>query len=168
MTMPSEVAVAVERSRAFEELFREDFGRLVGFLRSLGASRAEAQDMAAEAFELLYQRWDSVQHPRAWLRTVGDRRFRQTRLQEQIAARRLEAWPREDIVDSRGADYPSDWEMVVELVRSLPPQQRAVMACVIDGLDPAEILSMSKDTVRSHLRHARRTLRERLERQQGV
>jgi DNA-directed RNA polymerase specialized sigma24 family protein len=37
---------------------------------------------------------------------------------------------------------------------------------MIDGLDPAEVLSMSKDTVRSHLRHARRTLRERLKRQQ--
>jgi RNA polymerase sigma factor (sigma-70 family) len=54
---------------------------------------------------------------------------------------------------------------VLELVRTLPPRQRAAMACAIDGLSPSEtagLLGTNPGTIRANLRLARQRLKEAL------
>lgn len=60
-----------------EELFREEFGRVVATLTGLLGDLDLAEESAQEAFVLLAERWStdgSPENPRAWLVTVGRRR----------------------------------------------------------------------------------------------
>ncbi|MFH8680492.1 RNA polymerase sigma factor [Streptomyces lydicus] len=61
----------------------------------------------------------------------------------------------------------AETQEVLDLLRSLPRQQRAVMAWTYDGFSPAEIsqiLGIPRATVDSHRRHARVRLKEILAR----
>lgn len=53
-------------------------------------------------------------------------------------------------------------QLVLEALSQLPPLQRAVFALAYDGYsiaDTAAVLKLKEDPTRSHLRHARSTLR---------
>jgi predicted RNA polymerase sigma factor len=50
----------------FEEFFRADFSRLVGFLINLGYSEDVAEDAAADAMVVACREWSSLESPRAW------------------------------------------------------------------------------------------------------
>jgi DNA-binding CsgD family transcriptional regulator len=60
---------------------------------------------------------------------------------------------------------PFEVRFVLRLLAGLPPRQREVMAWTIDGYDPEEIAQLTGKnpaTVRSHLRHARTSLKAAL------
>jgi RNA polymerase sigma factor (sigma-70 family) len=67
-------------------------------------------------------------------------------------------------IDPSGFTEQRQW--VLDLLRTLPPEQRKVVALLTDGATCPEIAALtgkSPETVRSLLRHARKTLKELME-----
>jgi RNA polymerase sigma factor (sigma-70 family) len=60
--------------------------------------------------------------------------------------------------------FAEEQQQVLRPLRTLPEQQRTLLALYYDGLtweeESADLLGKSPATVRSHLRHARKTLKE--------
>ena len=59
--------------KAFEELYRSDYRRLVALAHGLSGSRSAAEELAQEAFLAAHRRWDEIgtyADPAAWLRHV--------------------------------------------------------------------------------------------------
>lgn len=69
MVTGSDIEAGPDRARdAFELLYRESYGRLMSVAMATVRDRALAEDMVHEAYAQLWVRWDSVSHPRAWVR----------------------------------------------------------------------------------------------------
>ncbi|GAA2490286.1 RNA polymerase sigma factor [Winogradskya humida] len=149
----------------FKSFYRQDYTRLIRFVIGLGAILEEAQDVAQEAMKAALIKWSEIQYPHAFVRKAargiflrgrsGDR----ARMRREFTARRIEA--------AAAAPFSFDQETsyVLDLVKSLPPAQREVMAWTIDGFEPAEIaaaIGKRPETVRTNLSHARRALQQKL------
>jgi RNA polymerase sigma factor (sigma-70 family) len=150
----------------FEDFYRLDFPRLVAFLMYQGAALPEAQDAATEAMVGAYRNWQTISQPRAWVRVVAARNLQKRRLRDLRESSHL---IEEDEAATRSDDATAEervqWNEALRLIRALPDGQRKVMALMFDGFTPSEIagiLHQSPETVRSHLRHARKALRARL------
>lgn len=145
----------------FVSFFRERFGRTVVLLITMGASRADAEDAAQEAMVLAWQKWESIDKPAAWVRTVAVRAYwRLVSTQPQTVS--LEEPVPESIAGSGLSIFTEEQQHVLRLLRALPPKQRTVVALAYDGSTCQEIamlLGISEATVRSHLRHARENLK---------
>jgi RNA polymerase sigma factor (sigma-70 family) len=155
---------------SFDEFFRRDFPRLVGFLLRLGHSKEDAEDAAAEAMALAYVKWGMVSQPRGWVRSTASRAAWKIVLRRRrgIELAVEGGWP---VGPEHSPDLAADAILKDEqrdtmtALRSLPPRQRAVMAWFIDGFTIDEIgvrLEMNLATVRSNLRHARHALKDDL------
>jgi RNA polymerase sigma-70 factor (ECF subfamily) len=142
----------------FEDFYRAEFKPLIWFAARVGASDAEAEDVAQEAMKATWTRWSEVGNPRAYARTAALRvlfRAHGRTKREQDAALRA-AWP-----DRAEGPFEADAQRVVRMLHALPITQRQVIALVMDGYPPAEIAVITGQkpaTVRSHLRHARKSL----------
>lgn len=147
----------------FASFFQERFSRTVVLLISAGASRADAEDATQEAMIEAWRHWRSIREPAAWLRTVA---FRAWSKQNDIQRPRmvpLEDADRSSALDPDLSSFAIEQQQVLRLLRALPPMQRAVVALFYDGAicdEIGELLGVSQATVRSHLRYARRTLKE--------
>jgi RNA polymerase sigma factor (sigma-70 family) len=153
---------------SFDSFFRQRFSKTVVMLIAMGASRAEAEDAAQDAMLLAWQQWESIREPAAWVRATAVRVF-----WKYARARRSDPVPMSDL-----PDVPSDnpwpgifgeeqWR-VLSLLRALPPGQREVTALFYDGMPCEEIAALTgkpSGTVRSQLRHARKTLKEKMQRE---
>lgn len=146
----------------FSDFYRGFISTLVGFLLWQGSPVEIAVDLAQETMIKAYRRWDDVEYPKTWARTV--------------ASRELVRWfsrTHEEPVGeiSEGAcsllpctDELAAWELNDELLqalRLLPPRQRQVLAWNVDGYEPteiAEILGIEPAAVRASLMKARRTI----------
>ncbi|MBE1580430.1 sigma-70 family RNA polymerase sigma factor [Amycolatopsis roodepoortensis] len=150
---------------SFEAFFADDFPRLAGFLISLGYESALAEDAAAEAMYKAHENWGSIDHPGSWVRTVAKREAMNQAIRDQDGIKKAVqgGWvpPKQS---------PEDPPRIVEarlrrqeMLKTLPDQQREVMAWTFDGFEPIEIanaLGVAPDTVRSNLRHARTKLKK--------
>jgi RNA polymerase sigma-70 factor (ECF subfamily) len=146
----------------FAAFYRQTVKRLVGFLIVQGATLADAAEVAQDTLCAAYRRWDSIDHPRAWVYRVASRGL----------IRRLTSV--EDPVDEPTALTPlvradiEHWEQqhhLVTVLASLPPRQRQVLAWTLYDHTPAEIaneLGLTSEAVRSSLKKARRALAIRL------
>jgi RNA polymerase sigma factor (sigma-70 family) len=144
--------------------YAKELSSLVWFVMSLGASVHEAADVAQSAFVEAFPGWDSIRHPRAWLRQVAGR----------IYYRRLgrTETPVEVIPDRQGpvsaataTEMRDEARAVLAALADLPPKQRQVMAWHVDGFSPAEIasaLDVDPAAVRQNLAKARRNLKKQL------
>ncbi|WP_371409352.1 sigma-70 family RNA polymerase sigma factor [Micromonospora zamorensis] len=142
-----------------------------GFMARLGAwvylhgwaSEADAYDIAQETMRLAFERWPTIEHPKAWARRTA------SRLSVQRLARD-EALPVEDIEDRiprkadacgfAASDTLHDFRAALQ---QLPPRQRQLLLWASEEYEPAEIakeLKMSPEAVRSSLWKARRRLAE--------
>ena len=147
----------------YASFFRERFSRTVILLIAMGASRADAEDAVQEAMVKAWQKWESIEtNPAAWVCTVAYRAYlRQLRARDGQTAS-LDASTSELTVDSDLSIF-ADGQRVLQLLRALPPGQRTVAAFFYDGLTCEEIAVLVEKptaTVRSQLRHARKTLKE--------
>lgn len=150
---------------SFDAFFADDFPRLTGFLISLGYESSLAEDAAAEAMYRAHEDWGSIEHPGAWVRTVAKREalHQATRDQNGIKKAVEGGW-------APSERSPEDPPRIVEarlhrqeMLKTLPDQQREVMAWTFDGYEPIEIanaLGAAPETVRSNLRHARDKLKQ--------
>ncbi len=67
--------------------------------------------------------------------------------------------------------FAAEAESVMQMLRTLPLEQREVMAWTIDGYTPSQIAAATNReaaTVRSHLRHARTSLKNQLARNRNT
>ncbi|SEF32629.1 RNA polymerase sigma-70 factor, ECF subfamily [Amycolatopsis pretoriensis] len=140
----------------FDAFFRADFPPLVAFLCKAGFEVEIARDVAVEAMLHALEAWPVPEDPRAWVR--------------RVAGRLLDA--ADDSRADWAADDPQDDEKLavlvdqhaglIDLLASLPGQQRTVLAWSLDGFTPTQIanaLRIAPATVRSNLRHVRERLR---------
>jgi RNA polymerase sigma-70 factor (ECF subfamily) len=154
----------------FEELFDAEFPGVVRSVFVVCQDLGRAEDLAQEAFLELLRHWGRVSRydrPGAWVRRVAIRKAVQVTRRE---ARR--PWFERRAAAGTGApDPPSPLapnDDIWKAVRSLPAQQRAVIALfyyedlAVD--DVAGVLGCSVSTVKVHLHRAREALRTRVSR----
>lgn len=110
-----------------------------------------------------WQQWDSIREPAAWVRTVAVRTFwKQAERQSAHVGLSVETGA-EPVADSDLGIFAVEQQHILRLLRGLPPEQRTAVALSYDGLscdEIAELIGKPSATVRSNLRHARKTLKE--------
>jgi RNA polymerase sigma-70 factor (ECF subfamily) len=149
------------KDEAFSAFYRATVRSLVGFLINQGASVHVATDVAQDTMLSAYERWDAIDHPRAWVHTVASRA-----LLRRIAS--CEEQPVEQVPEPTSLladpDAIAAWEArhdLLPLLRSLPPRQRQVLAWALSGFSPGDIaeqLEISHEAVRANLYKARRAV----------
>ncbi|MEW1817752.1 RNA polymerase sigma factor [Streptomyces diastaticus] len=149
------------KDAAFSAFYRATVSSLVGFLVNQGAGVHVAADIAQDTMLSVYERWDTIDHPRAWVHTVASRA-----LVRRIAS--CEEQPVEQVQEPTSLlsdpDAIAAWEArhdLLPLLRSLPPKQRQALAWALSGFTPgdtAEQLGLKDDAVRGNLRKARRAM----------
>lgn len=155
--------------QSLDEFYERTYPRLVATMTLLTGSRAEAEEIAQEAFVRLIQRWEAVRHyedPEGWLRTAARRlatsRWRRT----VVAAKALPILA----FGSRSAEQADSGHAGVELdidttrwLARLSPAHREVLV-LHHALDMsieqiAAELGISPGTVKSRLHRARAAAR---------
>jgi RNA polymerase sigma-70 factor (sigma-E family) len=163
-----------EVDREFEELFYAEFPCVVRSVFLVCQDLSRAEDLAQEAFLELLRHWGKVSHydrPGAWVRQVAIRKAihvtkreaRRSWFERRAASTTTDA-------GSELTTLPDDglWAAV----RSLPAQQRAVVALYyyedLSVEDVAGVLGCSVSTVKVHLHRAREALRSRFSKTEGL
>lgn len=152
----------------FEQFFRRSYRPLLRDLLSVGGHREEAEDALSAAMVSALKNWPRIESPYAYVRTAALRHLVKGRQRGQWRIEnRLVAW---GAVGRAATPVPGQviWEQqewVKEVLESLAPAQREVLACVVDTLTPQEIaqlLGKNPDAVRQCLRAARERLKREL------
>jgi RNA polymerase sigma-70 factor (sigma-E family) len=156
----------------FEELFDAEFSGVVRSVFVVCQDLGRAEDLAQEAFLELLRHWGRVSRydrPGAWVRRVAIRKAVQVTRREARRPwfeRRAAGTAALFALDAPAPTASND--DVWEAVRSLPAQQRAVIALFyyedLTVEDVAGVLGCSASTVKVHLHRARETLRTRVSR----
>jgi RNA polymerase sigma factor (sigma-70 family) len=156
----------------WSRFYDDHYHRVVRFMMQNGASLADAQDAASEAFVaswVLMNRnpdaWQAVSSHAAWVRTVALRR-----LARPPGPRRRPLTANSDVPDQPGpgpghAELTTQAEAVLQALRALDNEARAVMAFYIDGFTTAETataLSITQQRVRDVRKKARAALKRQL------
>ncbi|MEU6211793.1 sigma-70 family RNA polymerase sigma factor [Streptomyces sp. NPDC047023] len=151
------------KDEAFSTFYRATVRSLVGFLVNQGASVHVAADVVQDTMLSAYERWDTIDHPRAWVHKVASRA-----LLRRIAS--CEEQPVQQVLETTSLlaapDAIAAWESgqdLLPVLRSLPPRQRQVLAWALSGFNPGDIagqLGMNDDAVRASLYKARRAVAE--------
>jgi RNA polymerase sigma factor (sigma-70 family) len=162
-------AVAGTEIGGFDAFFRAHFPGVARAAALVGRDISLGPDLAQEAFERLYPRWNemtSTEHARNFVYRVAvnlARSYVRQRLRwDHLIAR----WRRDPEVEPDPAASTAAWVDVVEALGHLSPRQRACVVLVdYADLGPEEVaaaLGMRASTVRVHLTRGRRALRQRL------
>ncbi len=148
------------------------YHRVVRFVMHNGASQADAQDAAQEAFIESWalmssdlSRWQAITGKAAWIRTVALRRYRRP------PGPRRRPLTAEDEIPDLPAPGPGHEELTVQAqlvlraLRMLDEEARRVMAFDLDGIPAADIadeLGITQQRVRDVKKKARATLKQEL------
>jgi RNA polymerase sigma-70 factor (ECF subfamily) len=134
---------------------------LVGLLTAIGGSRADAEEVAQDAFVRLLEHWGKVRDyadPEAWLRTVAVRMLVSRHRRRQVAARGLALLGRRAATAAPATALGDDVELA-EALASLPVDQRVVLVLHhlhdLSVAEVAELLHVPTGTVKSRLSRAR-------------
>jgi RNA polymerase sigma factor (sigma-70 family) len=148
---------------AFDGFYREHLARVIRACRLVLLDRAEAEDVAAEAFARLWSRWGAIHddhHAGGFVYTTAMRLCARRAKRRRIAPEATVASRPDDV--SRALDR----QEIARALRTLSVRQRqAVVLRDWAGFDTAEVaklLGMREPTVRVHLHRARAHLREEL------
>jgi RNA polymerase sigma-70 factor (sigma-E family) len=143
----------------FEALFAQQYSGLVRLAVLLVDSTALAEEVVQDSFARVYERWDRIDDPGAYLR-----RCVVNRANDVLRRRRLErrTHERAELAEAARDEYLLD-----ALGRLTPRQRAAVVLRFYDGRREAEIaaiLGMKLGTVKSTLHRALVQLRTEIER----
>jgi RNA polymerase sigma factor (sigma-70 family) len=150
---------------AFEELFRSAYQPLLRDVIFFGGNLQEAEDAVSAALAEVFQRWDTIEHPRAYARRAAISNLikikNKQRGQQRIEERMIERgdYPPEHDLDPETAWAQQEW--VLQLLKSLPPAQQEVLACLFDMFtqrEIAQLLGKTDAAIRQNLRAARKRL----------
>ena len=162
-------AVIAEARSSFISFCDSEYSSVVRFVIHCGASLPQAQDAAQDAFldgwQLLVKnpdKWADIRKPRAWIRTLAYRKFLrppgQRRQPVSLPAAELPEAPQPGFGH---ADLTTGTLLVMDMLRTLGPRERAVMAYHLDGFSAAEIgrqLAITDQQARDALKKARKIL----------
>ena len=148
----------------FAEFFRVAYQPLVRDVIFAGWNLPEAEDAVSTAMAAVLQEWGKIENPRAYARRAAIRSAIKNkerglqRIQERLIRRG-------DIPVEQELDPgPMMWEQqewVRLLLKSLPPAQREVLACMVDTFtrqEIAQLLGKTEAAVRQNLCAARKRL----------
>jgi RNA polymerase sigma factor (sigma-70 family) len=148
----------------FEAFYRAAYRELLKTAMYAGATEQEAEDATQKTMEEAYRRWSDIDHPHAYARRAVISNFLKDITRGHTRTRRRQT-EREQPVNEGGEDTRltmwEDRQWVTQLLKSLPPAQREVMAFIFDGFTPgevAELLGKTPGAVRQNLCEARRRL----------
>jgi RNA polymerase sigma-70 factor (ECF subfamily) len=159
MSASTEIPLTVQQLEAYTAFYKEDYKPLLWLLTRGGACAQEAEDVAQEAMIVALQHWPTIEHPKAYVRTVATRTLRRrwdVAKRENRAAQCIA----QDVVTAP-FEANEDVELALRMLWALPDAQRMVFALHVDGYtiaEIAEIAAQKPDTARSNLRHARTKL----------
>jgi RNA polymerase sigma-70 factor (sigma-E family) len=141
----------------FDELYERRYAPMVRLAHTLVDSRQRAEEVVQDAFAAMYERFERVERPEAYLRVAvlnGCRRVQRRR----VLRRRQPVPPVQD--GELGFNH------VVDAIRRLPHRQRSMIVLRYDlQLTDAEIadtLGVPIGTVKSTIHRALRALREEI------
>lgn len=156
LTVHSEITPA---GPTFDELYAAQYAPMVRLAHSLVDTRQRAEEIVQDAFAAVYERYERLTHPTAYLRTCvlnGCRR---------AIRRRMMRRSREFAVVESGAELT--YNHVLDAIRRLPHKQRSMIALRYDlQLTDAEIaatLDVPIGTVKSTLHRALAALRQEIQ-----
>lgn len=135
-----------------------------------GATRQEADEATAAAMREVLRRWGELDDPLAYARRAVVSNFIKERTRNLDRVRRRQVEHGAGTAEGRSDANLTVWEdreWVLQMLRSLPPGQRAVMAFIVDGFTPTEIsvlLGRSPEAIRQSLHDARLRLKAALQR----
>ncbi len=146
-----------------DEFYAAGYPRIVGMLVLLTGNRAEAEEIAQEAFIRLIPRWETVRRyddPLAWVRTTARRLATSRWRRAKVAARALPLLG----AAQRGARPDCDLSPeVADWLRGLSAQHREVLvlhyALQMPIEEIATELGVAPGTVKSRLSRARQAAR---------
>jgi RNA polymerase sigma-70 factor, ECF subfamily len=165
-----EESAVEDRTAAFEEFFAAERTRLHHALFAITGSRAEAEDIAQDAFLRVWERWDrvgSLDDPAGYLHRTAMNVFRDRRRRLVLSLKRAvypSAPPNEyDAVEARS--------VAVSVLGSLPPRQRAAVV-LTEGLgysaeEAGRMLGIKGSTVRALHHQARSNMHRSTEAADG-
>lgn len=164
--------VQAGESAAFEELARRYLRPVYAVVGSLLRERADIEDAAQETFLRVLDRihtYDATRPFAPWLYTIA----RNTARNRRKAASRHRVEPVETVGVAGGDPDPETRAMQHEMralveaaLDDLPEQQRTAFRLFdiedYSAQEVARLMGINAGTVRAHVHHARRALRERL------
>jgi RNA polymerase sigma-70 factor (ECF subfamily) len=150
----------------FEGFFEDQKERLLRIMSVITGSRAEAEDLAQEAFTRVFERWETVgamEDPAGYLHRTAMNLFRnQYRRARMAIARTVGLGPEKDVfkpVDDRDA--------AARALSSLTPRQRAAIvlteALGYSGEETGRLLGIKASTVWALTHQARVALGQHVE-----
>ncbi|GIF05528.1 RNA polymerase sigma factor [Actinoplanes siamensis] len=156
----------------WETFFEKSYEPLVAAGVWWGASHQDAEDAAEHALEEIRRRWHQIHNHAAYARRIVFNHLNGTKAKDRRGLRGLfgKHVYVSDGCDDRQLTAYEEKQWIVQLLRRLPPAQRAVMARIYDGWSGPEIarqLGMSEPAVRKNLQLARERLKRELERQRA-
>lgn len=164
------LAAAGDRA-AFGVLVRRHQGLVRGMLARLARDRAEADDLAQEAFMKAWRKIGDLEAAagfKAWLCSIAYREFLMQRRRRAASERTTEALSAEAAA-APGADPPARLGDLLDLDRALTTLSESERACVVlcyaGGLSHAEAAAatgLPLGTVKSHVARGREKLRDRM------
>jgi RNA polymerase sigma-70 factor (ECF subfamily) len=159
---------ATGERRAFGELVRRHGSAVRGLLRRMGASPAEADDVAQDAFLTAFERIADFRGEgtfAAWVKRIAARAYlRRIQKERKLAAFTSETLEAEsDPAPAGDADAALDLDEALKVLS--PAERMCVTMCFGAGLshaEAAEALNLPLGTVKSHVKRGLEKLRARL------
>jgi RNA polymerase sigma-70 factor (ECF subfamily) len=147
---------------AFEAFFEDEKDRLLRILSIITGSRAEAEDLAQEAFTRVFERWETVGtmgNPAGYLHRTAMNLFRNQYRRARVAlARAVRVGPEQDVFQS-----VEDRDTAARALGALTPRQRAALllteALGYSGEEAGRLLGIKASTVWALTHQARTALR---------
>ncbi|GHJ53099.1 RNA polymerase sigma24 factor [Nonomuraea sp. TT08I-71] len=163
--MPSGVQQDEGRKEEFIALYHASYGKVASQLHAYLGNRAEAEDVAQEAFTRAWRQWSKIskyEDPIGWVRRVGWNIATSRLRRAMVAARVMRRQHNPRVVPEVDPNHVA----IVAALRTLPARQRrAVVLHYIADLPIAEVaaeLDVPKGTVLSWLHRARAQLAAQL------
>lgn len=153
---------AMDAPATFESFFEDEMERLLRALYVITGSRAEAEDIAQDAFIRIFERWDSVrtmENPSGYLYRTAMNRFRnEYRRATQVLRRTVRLAPAPDVFEA-----VDDRDLAVKSLGRLPSRQRAALVLTeglgFSGEEAGRILGVKASTVWALTHQARESLK---------
>jgi RNA polymerase sigma-70 factor (ECF subfamily) len=150
----------------FEGFFEEQKERLLRILSVITGSRAEAEDLAQEAFTRVFERWERVatmDDPAGYLHRTAMNLFRNQYRRARVGlARTVRLGPEQDVFK-----HVDDRDAAARALGSLTPRQRAALvlteALGYSGEEAGQLLGIKASTVWALTHQARAALRGTVE-----
>jgi RNA polymerase sigma-70 factor (ECF subfamily) len=152
----------MDTPRTFESFFEDEMERLLRALFVITGSRAEAEDIAQDAFIRILERWDAVrtmENPSGYLYRTAMNRFRNHyRRTSQVLRRAVGLSPAPDVFEA-----VDDRDLAVQSLGRLPTRQRAALVLTeglgFSGEETGAILGVKASTVWALTHQARAALK---------